>query len=340
MSDASNRKPIGGMIRLLRNAAVAAIAALPTVSWAGEPENGTLSIVFENDLFYGTDRHYTNGVRGAWLSGPGDTPQWVLDPARRFPLFPEGGTVRVEYALGQSMYSPGDIRLENPPDGDRPYAGWLYGSVGLIAETGARLDQLSLTLGVVGPASMAEPTQKFIHRQVDSPDPRGWDTQLHNEPGLILTYQRSWRSLISEPVAGLSFDVTPHLGGAGGNVFTYANGGVMLRFGDGLLLDYGPPGIQPSLPGAGFFIPNPGLGWYLFGGIDGRAVARNIFLDGNTFRDSRRVDKEPLIADFQFGAAVTWGNTRLSYVHLFRTPEFKGQNQMDEYGGFSLSQRF
>lgn len=27
---------------------------------------------------------------------------------------------------------------------------------------------------------------------------------------------------------------------------------------------------------------------------EGRAVARNIFLDGNTFQDSRSVDKEPL----------------------------------------------
>ncbi len=328
------------MNKFLQIGAIAAIALSPAASWADEPENGTLSIVFENDLFYGTDRHYTNGVRGAWLSGPGGTPEWALSPARWFPLFPDGGTVRVEYALGQSMYSPSDIRLENPPASDRPYAGWLYGSVGLIAETGMRLDQLSLTLGVVGPASMAEQTQKFIHRNVGSPDPRGWDTQLQDEPGLILTYQRSWRSLVAEPIAGLSFDVTPHVGGAGGNVFTYANGGVMVRFGKELLLDYGPPGIQPSLPGAGFFVPSQGLGWYLFGGLDGRAVARNIFLDGNTFRDSRRVDKEPLIADLQFGAAITWGHTRLSYVHLLRTPEFKGQNKMDEYGGFSLSRRF
>src|SRR3546814_12695699 len=75
-------------------------------------------------------------------------------------LFPEGGTVRTSYAVGQNMYTPDDVALRNPPLDDRPYAGWLYGSVGLIAETGRRLDQLELTLGVVGPASPAEQTDR------------------------------------------------------------------------------------------------------------------------------------------------------------------------------------
>src|SRR3546814_4711146 len=73
------------------------------------------------------------------------------------------------------MYTPDDVALRNPPLDDRPYAGWLYGSVGLIAETGRRLDQLELTLGVVGPASLTEQTQKLIHEITDSQEPRGWD---------------------------------------------------------------------------------------------------------------------------------------------------------------------
>lgn len=303
-------------------------------------ETGTLSFVFENDLFYDTDRHYTNGVRASWVSAANDTPDWVLRPAHWFPLFPKDGKVRVAYALGQNMYSPADIKLQNPPTDDHPYAGWLYGSVGLVAENGTRMDQLSLTLGVVGPSSLAEQTQKYIHKQVGSPDPRGWDTQLKDEPGMILAYQRSARSFVAESVAGFSFDMTPHVGGAVGNVATYANTGLTLRFGEGLALDYGPPSIQPSLPGSGFFTPGEGFGWYLFAGLDGRAVARNIFLDGNTFRDSRSVEKEPLIGELQFGVAVTWDNTRLSYVHLVRTREFEGQDEPSEFGGLSLTQRF
>jgi len=321
--------------------AAAASVSLPVASGAAdEPESGTLGLVFENDLFYDTDRNYTNGVRASWLSGADETPAWALSAARWFSLFPEGGTVRTSYAVGQNMYTPDDITLPNPPADARPYAGWLYGSMGLVAETGRRLDQLELTIGVVGPASFAEQTQKFIHEYTNSPEPRGWDTQLDNEPGILLTYQRSWRGFVSESVSGFDFDVTPHAGGALGNVFTYANAGLMLRFGQQLPLDYGPPRIQPSLPGSGFFVPQEGFGWYLFAGVEGRAVARNIFLDGNTFGDSRSVDREPLVGDLQFGIAMTWRNVRLSYTHVLRTPEFESQGEGDDFGSVSLSLRF
>ena len=113
--------------------------SLPALA-SDETETGTLSLVFENDLFYDTDRNYTNGVRASWLSGPDRTPAWALRAARWFPLFPDGGTVRTSYAVGQNMYTPEDIALRDPPLDDRPYAGWLYGSIGLIAETGRRLE--------------------------------------------------------------------------------------------------------------------------------------------------------------------------------------------------------
>ena len=331
--------PLRRWFTILVVVAAGPVGSLSAVA-ADETETGTLSLVFENDLFYGTDRNYTNGVRASWLSGPDGTPDWALGAARWFPLFPEGGTVRTSYAIGQNMYTPDDIALRNPPRDDRPYAGWLYGSVGLIAETGRRLDQLELTLGVVGPASLAEQTQKIVHEITGSQEARGWDTQLKNEPGVVLTYQRSWRGFVSESVSGFGFDATPHAGGALGNVFTYANAGLMLRLGQRLPLDYGPPRIQPSLPGSGFFVPQEGFGWYLFAGMEGRAVARNIFLDGNTFRDSRSVDKESLVGDLQFGIAVTWRNVRLSYTHVLRTREFEGQDEGDDFGVFSLSLRF
>lgn len=322
-------------------ALAAALLAWPATSGATEePEAGTLNLVFENDLFSDTDRHYTNGVRASWLSGSNRTPAWALRAARWFPLFPDGGTVRTSYAVGQNMYTPDGIALRDPPRDDRPYAGWLYGSIGLIAETGQRLDQLELTLGIVGPASLAEQAQKLIHEITDAQEPRGWDTQLENEPGLVLTYQRSWRDFVSESVSGFGFDATPHAGGALGNVFTYANAGLMLRFGQRLPLDYGPPRIQPGLPGSGFYVPQEGFGWYLFAGVEGRAVARNIFLDGNTFRDSRSADKEPLVGDLQFGIALTWRNVRLSYTHVLRTREFETQEEPNDFGAFSLSVRF
>jgi len=311
---------------------------------AANPEFGTVSLVFENDVFYDTDRDYTNGVRLSYVTGPGETPAWALAAARRLPFFPGDATIRTSYALGQNMYTPSDITVDDPPPGQRPYAGWLYGSIGLIAEWGERLerlDQLELSLGVVGPPSLAEPVQRFVHRYIThSPDPRGWERQLKTEPAVVLTWQRSWRRFLYDSVSDLRFDVVPHAGAAVGNVFTHADAGLTLRVGNDLPLDYGPPRIQPSLPGAGFFIPPKTLRWYLFAGVEGRAVARNIFLDGNTFAVSRSVDKEPLVGDLQFGFAVTWRNARLSYTHVVRTPEYEGQDGDKDFGALGLSVRF
>lgn len=65
-----------------------------------------MSFVFEKDLFYDTDRNYTDGVRASWLSSRGATTARALNAARWFPLFPEGGIVRTTYAIGQNIYTP------------------------------------------------------------------------------------------------------------------------------------------------------------------------------------------------------------------------------------------
>lgn len=306
-----------------------------------EAEDGTFTFVLENDLFFGLDRDYTNGVQLAWMSEPDKAPVWALKAARLLPFFPDEGLVRSSYAIGQNMYTPNDISDPNPPLDQRPYAGWLYGAVGIVVETGEQqLDQLQLQFGVVGPSSLAEQSQEFIHKVIDSPKPQGWDTQLKDEPGLVLTYQRSWRALVSEEIAGISVDVTPHVGGALGNIYTYANAGATLRFGWNLPNDYGPPRIQPGLPGSGFFEQTDDVGLYFFAGLDARAVAHNIFLDGNTFRDSRSVDKEPFVGDAQVGVALTLRSARLAFTHVFRSREYKGQSDPDEFGAISFSVPF
>src|SRR5262249_44883781 len=160
--------------------------------------------------------------------------------------------------------------------------------------------------GVVGPASGARELQKFFHRATSSRDPQGWDHQLRNELGVNVNYQHTWRAANLASGNGLAVDFSPQLGGALGNVETYANAGFKLRFGRHLPNDYGPPRIDPGLPGSGYFVPSSDFRWYLFAGAEGRLVARNIFLDGNTFHDSPSVDKKNWVGDFQAGLAMSW----------------------------------
>ena len=317
------------------------IAVAPSARAMEPSKSGTLSFVLENDLFYNIDRHYTNGVRLVWVpdrkSAP---PEWAVRWARLVPWFPGEGTVRSGIALGQSMFTPSDITIAEPARDDRPYAGWLYGTIGLGVESGRQLDQFGITFGMVGPASLAEESQTFVHKVIDSDKPRGWDAQLKDEPGVVITYQRSWRQIATRTLLNNELDFAPHVGGALGNVYTYANAGATMRYGRRLPNDYGPPRIQPGLPGTADFSPLSNFGWYLFAGIDGRVVIRNIFLDGNTFRDSRSVDKYPLVGDLQFGLVLDWSALRLSYTHVLRTREFRTQNEGDDFGAISVSVKF
>lgn len=320
--------------------AVALAAAAPAAAGSERASQGTLSLVFENDAWYGDDGDYTSGLAFVWAPNPANPPAWSARLARSVPWWRESKTLRPTYALGQSIFTPKDTSRAAPLPGDRPYAGWLYGTIALGLEAERHQDQVSLTLGVVGPASLAEQVQDFGHRVRASTAPKGWDTQLGNEPGFVLTYQRSWRPYAARTPAGIEFDLATRLGAAVGNVYTYANAGMTARLGSQLPPDYGPLRITPDLPAAGYVAPAGDAGWYVFAGADGRAVARNIFLDGNTFEDSRSVDKEPFVGDLQGGIVVTWRGARLSYTHATRTREYKTQRAHDDFGSVNLSVPF
>ncbi len=310
---------------------------------------GGFGFTFENDVFRNTDRGYTNGVRLSYITAEEDIPHFlapltdifIAPISENIPFFPRDGKRRLSYTIGQSMFTPDDITVRSLVPQDRPYAGWLYGSVGITSDNGKHLDFLELTLGVVGSYSLAEQTQTFVHRHItDSPRPEGWDNQLRNEPGIILTYEHKWRNLYEIKDSGWGVDFTPHAGAALGNVSIYAVTGVTARFGYDLPSDYGPPRVRPNISGSDFFIPTKHVAWYLFAGAEGRAVARNIFLDGNTVANSHSVDKKPFIGDFQWGAAVSYKHLRLAYTNVYRTKEYKTQDKGDKFGTLTLSVRF
>jgi lipid A 3-O-deacylase len=305
-----------------------------------DDEKDIVSVVFENDIFANEDNGYSDGIRFAWLSSEASAPAWARWTANNLLPGATKGRKRISMAVGQNIYTPGDLSQPNLIPNDQPYAGWLYGSVGIVSDTGQTLDNILLTVGVVGPYSYAEQTQKIVHHIIGSPYPRGWDNQLKHELGVNLTYERKWRKLVEYSAFGLGVDMTPNVGIVLGNVNTNASIGTMFRLGYDLPSDYGPPRIRPSLPGSDFFIPTEKIGGYIFAGLEGRAVARNIFLDGNTFRDSPHVEKKNLVGSLQAGIALTYNNSRISYTHIFMSREFEQQRKAAQFGALTYSYRF
>lgn len=294
--------------------------------------------IIENDKFRNTDRAYTNGVRFSYVSAEEKIPDFTrqqLFPHLTSLLKPEGKK-RVSYALGQNIYTPGDINNPNPSPKDQPYAGWLYGSFGLLSDTGKTLSNLVLTIGAVGPASQAEKTQTFVHHIIKENQPEGWNHQLKNEPGVNLAYERNWREVFAMS-DGIGFDIIPHARANLGNISTSASVGATFRLGRNLPSDYGPPRIRLGLPGSDFFIPSPKLAGYFFTSLEGSAVARNIFLDGNTFHNGPHVRKKPFIGSFQFGFAVTYKDLRITYTQVTISKEYDSQQGLSKFGGVTVS---
>jgi len=309
---------------------------------------GTVSAQIENDRVANTDRHYTHGTRFDWVSDKTTGgPEWVREGLDFLYPVADVRAGRIGFALGQSIFTPENTATRAPQPNDRPYAAWLYAGASVHAETsrrvGARrldtLDSVELDLGIVGPQAYGEEIQNGFHDLIQVDRAMGWDNQLKNEPALALFFSRTWRPQAWE-AAGMEADVLPQIGGSLGNVYTHAEGGLVLRFGQGLDIDYGPTHIRPSSTGIAAVEPSRDFSWYLFAGASGRAVARNIFLDGNTFVDSPSVEKNPFVADFQLGAVLAFTGYRITFSQVFRTPEFKEQRGSDRFGSLTLSAKF
>lgn len=331
------------MCRVLLYSALCALLAIALPGRAAESDlqYDGFQLFVENDKYSGfkkTDQWYTNGVRLVVL--PKEPP---FDPLKRYAAwvgneFGDGQPARFGFTLGQDIYTPKDISNAEPQPYDRPWAGWLYlGALGQINNARKQTQStVEVSMGVVGPASGASRAQTFVHDLIGAQKPAGWGNQLKNELGVVVSYRHKRRWVPAFGREGgegdggeVHFDVIPQWGVSLGNVFTNAAVGGMVRWGQNLS-GFGDdrftntvessPDRRPYTVSTRFGIRE----WYVFARGEARAVGRNIFLDGNTVRDSASVDKRYLVGDFSLGASIRFsGGLRMTYAHNRRTSEFK-----------------
>ena len=336
---------------LFRSAPTAALALgslLLSVSTAlADDASGTFSLRLENDFIGDTDGHYTHGSRLDWVSdkaGEGG-PNFVRDTLQFLFPFADIHDGRIGFALGQNIYTAADTSRSTPDPDDRPYAGWLYVGASLHGETPRgqgsfdTLDSVELDVGIVGPQAFGEEVQNGYHSLAGFGKAQGWDHQLKNEPAVVVFASRTWRSAPVD-LGLVKLDVLPEVDGSLGNVSIHAGAGGVVRVGQGLDVDYGPSRNPPSSSAAPVINPDREFAWYGFAGVNGRAVAHNIFLDGNTFVDSPSVDREVFVGDLRFGLAMIYSGWRLEFAETLRTKEFKGQDSDDRFATLTLSARF
>ena len=159
----------------------------------------------------------------------------------------------------------------------------------------------------------------------------------------MLSWERSWPAYYTADIGKkLHARFAPHAGLTLGNVYTYVNAGFIIDLTPAnLRWQTQPVRVRPAIPGSGYFEYTDGHGWMAFLGYDARLMARNIFLDGNTWKDSHRVDKRPFVHDIALGAAYNHKNYRISYTVNWRSREFEGPlANSSSFGAVGISYRF
>jgi lipid A 3-O-deacylase len=270
------------------------------------PVPHTLTLRVDNDAFdfwmlpwNRPDDEYTSGVHITYDGG--DAPWW----ARSFLRGDDACTARTRACrsaraeLGQDIYTR-DATLSDTSvvAHARPSAGWLYLSQAARSLRDDRSDEVTLTFGVTGTPSLARLSQRIAHSAAPAFNrPTDWSRQIDFEPGAIVRYEQRRRA--GTALGAIGFDIVPHAGASIGNVLTAADVGVQFRTGWHL--------PHPWLPTVG------GASVALVGGISGQAVARNLFLDGNTFHTGPRVGHEPFVGSGELGLEVRYRAFNLAY---------------------------
>jgi hypothetical protein len=325
----------GRAARCLRTAAVALGISWPLCL----PAQVLTRVDLDNDSFNfwqppkrRADREYTQGTRIAVL--------WPSDSrlARRL-LGPEQQCTTVDAAARdcrmlfaaatQAMFTPQlDPRIRTV--NERPYAGWLGAEFGVQRDRLHGLTAWSVSLGVTGKASLAEPGQKAVHRLLRFRPPVGWDAQLPNELAVMVSY-RGARDLVRlrHRPTGLGVVVAPEWRARVGTLATDATGAMQVV-----------AGIRPPSPwNTGASLEPVPWGVYLRAGAHQHVIARNMFLDGTLFSPSRRVNKEVFLRETELGVGIRMPIGLLEWrVHSLGR-EYLRQPKAHAYSTFAFSAR-
>lgn len=313
----------------------ATVAVVPALTAATPSEPWSFTVRMENDLPANSDRYYTNGISFLFARCmPDQKALWSL--VLKLPGLSQPGQLANGFDLGQIMVTPADIHRTVPDPLDRPYAGLLFLGVSWQRLAGDHYTALKLITGVVGPASLAEQAQKAVHRAIGVPPPQGWDHQLRAEPILNVVYERRWRSSVWGDRDAWGADSIAVGGAMLGNVLTQAYAQLQLRAGWRTPRDFGTSlirGIGALPPARDAFL----WGAHIYIGAGGFAVARNLTLDGNTFRTGPGVGHRAFVPAAELGAVLRGRTWQLIASWNSWGREFDAQPHAAEFGALAFT---
>jgi lipid A 3-O-deacylase len=289
----------------------------------------------------GTDNAYTSGERFEYY-------YLINHPSRLFidRLMPKAGDHATDiygWSLMQVMYTPNEIGKTAFQPNDYPWSGALFATHSRFSYNTERsyAYKSEITLGMMGPASLAGPTQRMVHSMIHYTVPEGWSNQYGNSPLLNASFaveKREWGSnSLFEMIGGARADAGTMLDGL--TVYEMMRVGKMSPYFNGFFNLNGAGGT--SLTGAGGTRKKSSQ-FYFFLKPQVQAVAYNAILQGGLFSwkpsmvesysEDGKLTESPakyhdisnLLVEVDFGWVLSMGNFSIAYTQKPSTPYMKG----------------
>lgn len=291
--------------------------------------NSSFGFRTENDAYlgFGSDRYYTNGlfinyshaIRQADTSGKFIKKTWEVE-------------------AGQSIYNAQTGAVPDISYVDRPFAGFLSGSakINWFKKDGQQISA-GLTVGTIGPNSLAQDAQELLHDVVGFYEINGWQYQVKNELGVNAQFE--YKRLLARTSENTDFTLGSRA--SLGTTFTGAAAGILFRAGDiNELYQSASTGNRISnqedsaVPEREFFFyTQPML----------HVVGYDATIQGGVFGDDKgAVTYTPkrLVYSQEVGVKYARDRWMLSFAAIFKTKELKSQVKSHQYGSASLYYSF
>ncbi|TXD50378.1 MULTISPECIES: lipid A deacylase LpxR family protein [unclassified Polaribacter] len=287
-----------------------------------------ISFVTDNDLYVSVDRdrYYTNGT---FLNYRYLTKHKNESLEKKI----------MQWQIGQEMYTPNkavvqDIRLH-----DRPFAAYLYASLGIKrVYKKDKILNTSLQIGVVGPNAFGKELQDFIHNIYNFDEAVGWTHQIKN--AFALNLDAEYTDFLLQNKSN-TIDASWVNSARLGTVYTNISSGFIMRF------SYIP--LQKMMNSIAF---NTNLNnentafkreiesfFYIKPII--RYALYDATLQGSFLNTNSNVTKElvPVVFDVELGFKFTANSFNFGYVFNYNTSKSKGlrYNYGNKYGTVILS---
>ena len=270
---------------------------------------------YENDSVYGPDKYYTNGIQFSFIT---------KDYYNNLNLFENKLYHNFSFGFGQKIYTPKNIKLNQPQFEDRPYAGYLYFFLNTNIIYNNFIDSFGINLGLTGEISFGEQAQKIVHDMIGSPEPMGWKYQIPNEVLLMLSWSRIWQ--FNNPLP-YTYDwlLMPKINTNLGTPFTTFSPAIEFRYGWNLQKNDLVP--HKMLPTIANISSNKEMSYYVFFELMANLNLHNTFLDKNGENIINDIDREIINYDIIFGLNFNINNFYVKYSNIYTTKEFKQQHK-------------